>query len=369
MPFAHFLKAFFQKEKKYGSRDRKAIADYCYSAFRLGKAGLSLSPEERILTGYFLSHREPSDLLATFHPEWNDQVAESLTTKTSFLKNRIDISGIFPWKDALSEGIDANDYSSSFLTKPDLFLRIRPGNEDIVSNKLEKAGLAFERPESRVIRLANSAKIEGILEINKEVVVQDISSQHCIDFDWKNLLPPGHTPLRVWDACAASGGKSILLWDKLGPVDLTVSDSRASILANLEKRFIEAGIKSYKRLVADLTRPVSFEGERKFDLIIADVPCTGSGTWGRTPEQLVFFEEERIKEYVALQQKILTNTLSHLKPGGLLVYITCSVFRAENEKNVKWLEEKFSLTCLGCSSIEGYTKRGDSLFSGILRLD
>lgn len=172
----------------------------------------------------------------------------------------------------------------------------------------------------------------------------------------------------VWDVCAASGGKSILLWDLIGPFDLTVSDSRASILSNLSTRFSEAGIQGYKKFVADLTRPVSFEGNKKFDLMVVDAPCTGSGTWGRTPEQLVFFEQEKIGEYVQLQRQILTNSLPHLKPGGRLVYITCSVFKEENEGNVKWLEENFSLTCLGSGSIEGYTKRADSLYSAFFEI-
>lgn len=384
MPFSHFLKAWFKTEKKFGSLDRKVISDLCYSAFRLGKAGLSLSTEERILTGYYLTHQEPSDLLASLRPEWNEQVHLSQTEKLDRLNPPLDPSGIFPWLDQLSHGIEGPSYSLSFLTQPDLFLRIRPGHEKAVIEKLNTAKIPYTLIGSHTIQVQNGIKLEEVVEVNREVVVQDLSSQHCLDQDWgdwgisridlKNSIlkinpeNPKIPKLLVWDVCAASGGKSILLWDLIGPFDLTVSDSRSSILSNLSIRFSEAGIRGYKKFVADLTRPVSIEGNKKFDLMVVDAPCTGSGTWGRTPEQLVFFEQEKIGEYVQLQRQILTNSLPHLKPGGRLVYITCSVFKEENEGNVKWLEENFSLTCLGSGSIEGYTKRADSLYSAFFEI-
>lgn len=366
MPFSHFLKAFFQREKKYGSRDRKAIADYAYSAFRLGKAGKNWDTRERILSGFFLTHHQPSEMLAALRPEWNERMGDGILEKITLLRDPIDPLSIFPWTAFLSESIDREAYCLSYLTQPDLFLRIRPKQEEIVLQKLTKAGIPFEKPDQQAIRLPNSAKIDGVLEINKEVVVQDLSSQHCLDYDWKKMISPFPTPFRVWDACAASGGKSILLWDQWGPVDLTVSDSRASILANLQKRFSEAGIGPYKKIVADLTRPLNLDDHPLFDLIIADVPCSGSGTWARSPEQLVFFEETAIEKYVQLQRSVLTHLIPHLKPGGQLVYITCSVFKKENEENLNWLTKNFDLEEKEKRIHKGYPIKADSLFSARL---
>jgi 16S rRNA (cytosine967-C5)-methyltransferase len=64
---------------------------------------------------------------------------------------------------------------------------------------------------------------------------------------------------------------------------------------------------------------------------VADLPCTGSGTWSRTPEALYFFNPETITDYRQRQEKILSNITGRLKMGGVLVYITCSVFADENE--------------------------------------
>src|SRR6202012_5618700 len=61
------------------------------------------------------------------------------------------------------------------------------------------------------------------------------------------------------------------------------------------------------------------------DLVLADVPCTGSGTWGRTPEELCFFNPASILRYSTMQQQILTHIVPNLAPGAWLIYSTCSV--------------------------------------------
>ncbi|MCH5721051.1 hypothetical protein [Niabella hibiscisoli] len=97
-------------------------------------------------------------------------------------------------------------------------------------------------------------------------------------------------------------------------MELTVSDIRSSIIFNLKKRFQEARINNYRAFVADATHA---NPGKQFDLIIADVPCSGSGTWARTPEQLLYFEPTSIASFVKLQLAITTNAIQYLKPGGI----------------------------------------------------
>ncbi len=92
----------------------------------------------------------------------------------------------------------------------------------------------------------------------------------------------------------------------------------------------------------------------KFDLIIADVPCTGSGTWARTPEQLCYFNEKQIEKYSALQKQIIQNVIPYLNPGGLFLYITCSVFKKENEGIVDFIKQKFNLEIVKMRLLKGY---------------
>jgi 16S rRNA (cytosine967-C5)-methyltransferase len=200
-------------------------------------------------------------------------------------------------------------------------------------------------------------------------VVQDYSSQRVGEFiEMVRRSLSVHVPFSVWDCCAASGGKSIMAKDILGEIDLTVTDVRESMLVNLKKRFSSAGIKKYKSFIADLTVPVKGLTDKKFDLILADVPCSGSGTWSRTPEQLYFFDEKKIEEYTALQKKIVSNLMPHLQPAGYLLYITCSVFSKENEEAIAFIKEKFHLEVIKMGILEGHDKKADTMFAAIIHI-
>jgi 16S rRNA (cytosine967-C5)-methyltransferase len=135
-------------------------------------------------------------------------------------------------------------------------------------------------------------------------------------------------------------------------------------MINLKNRFQEAGIKKYRTYSADLT---IFEAKHptnniSYDLIIADVPCTGSGTWGRNPDSIYFFDIREIERYQALQKKILTNIIPVLKEGGTLIYITCSVFKKENEEVVQFIQQKFNLRMEKMALLKGFDQRADSFF-------
>ncbi len=360
IPLASFLKKFFSADKKFGSKDRKQVSALCYDYFRLGKALPGRSLDEKILTGTFLCEQSPNDFLAFHRPEWNEIIERPLLEKAAMAV--LDPKDVFPWGEELSTGLDHHSFCSSFFLQPDLFLRIRPGKKKIVLGKLAAAGISYLMPEDNCIELANSTKLDSLFELDKEVVIQDFTSQKVLDV-LKNpafLIPE---PISVWDCCAASGGKSLLIYDLLkGNMELTVSDIRESILANLKKRFSFAGINSYSSFIADLQDPGLQIQNSNFQLIICDAPCTGSGTWSRTPEQLFFFKKDMIGEYVKKQREIVSNVLPHLQKGGLFIYITCSVFREENEEVAGFIKEKFHLQLLQMELLKGYDKKADSMF-------
>lgn len=392
MPLHAWLKNFFREHKQMGSKDRRLVSNMVYGFYRLGHALRSMPAEERILVGLFLCYETPGELLQYFRPEWNEQIAFPLPEKIALLRGAgIDFepADIFPWKDELSEGIDHEAFCLSFLRQPDLFLRIRPGYEKEVLGKLAQpalqvpgTGVLHEFIPPFTLRLPNGFQVEEWFTPDREVVIQDYSSQKIADF----LQMTPDAPLSFWDACAASGGKSILAFDLNPGMDITVSDIRESILRNLRERFRRAGIKKYHSFVANLAAvPHGFPGigagqpvrgtqssktsqPQTYDLILADVPCSGSGTWSRTPEELYFFDPKKILHYSSMQKKIVATILPHLSKGASFVYSTCSVFRKENEEMASLIRDSFGLQPDRMENIKGYDQKADSMFAARFRV-
>jgi 16S rRNA (cytosine967-C5)-methyltransferase len=367
IPFSTFLKNYFAKEKKYGSRDRRMISSLCYNYFRIGTALSNTTIEERLLTGLFLCNDVPNEILQNEKPEWNKKINSTLPEK--ILIAGIDVEAIFSFTDELSESIDINAFCASFLIQPKLFIRLRPGKQIIVKNKLIAAKIDFEEISNNCLALANGTKLEEVAIINREAVIQDMNSQKAGEL---MTAANSDAPANVWDCCAASGGKSIMACDILSHINLMVSDIRQSILHNLQKRFKEAEIKDYNSFIADLTNYKNIHknlGDKKFDVIICDAPCSGSGTWSRTPEQLTFFNKDEITKYNNLQRSICTNTIPFLKKGGYFLYITCSVFKSENEDIVESIKQKLPLTLVKMELLKGYEMKADTMFAALFRFD
>ncbi|HLO38501.1 MAG TPA: hypothetical protein VK173_08425, partial [Lacibacter sp.] len=337
------------------------------SYFRLGKSLPDISIEEKLLAGLFLSSRASNELLQHLKPEWNDVVETGREKKVEMLNTAVDASSVFPFINELSEEIDVDEFAYSHLQQPDLFLRIRPGRKETVLHQLKAADVSFQLIGDTTIALPNATKIEELIMLNKDAVVQDYSSQRVGEFLENLKSEIENKKWNVWDCCAASGGKSIMAKDILGDINLTVSDVRESILVNLKKRFQEAGLKNYTSKVMDLSHSPLTSHHSPFDLIIADVPCSGSGTWGRTPEQLSFFQATAIETYSDLQKKIVSNTVKQLKSGGYFLYITCSVFKKENDDNIEWMQEELKLKLVKQKVIKGYTAKADTMFAALLK--
>ena len=364
-PLVHHLKKFFAADKKYGSKDRKAIASLCYNYYRMGSALREKTTEEKIIGAAFLCNCEESEMLAAIAPEFKEKIHLDVEKKCAFL-NAVP-ADIFPFADELTEEIDSTLFSFSFLLQPSLFIRVRPEKEVKVLEKLTESQIAFEEISASCISLPPATKLDGLINLNKEAVVQDRNSQLVFSYLQQDNVFLVNEP-SVWDCCAASGGKSILLYDLLqGHAHLTVSDIRENILHNLRTRFKDAGIKNYHSFIADLEAGKHLP-EKKYDIIICDAPCTGSGTWARTPEQISFFDVNRINDYAAKQKNIASAAIHNLKKDGLFFYITCSVFKKENEDVVDYLKEKFHLQLLQMEYLKGYEIRADTMFVAVFTM-
>lgn len=368
--FPVYLKKFFKQHKKYGSRDRKIIADLCFGFFRIGNAASAYSLIDQMVMGYFLTHDFDGGYLAFANPSLVDKIGETIDVKIEIIREQFkgfQLAELFPCHASVSADIDQHDFALHHLRKPSFFLRVRPLKRDKVLAALKAASIPAKLIGDISIRIDANVDVEKLIDLDVDAVVQDISSQKTI-----NLLTdlPTH-PTTIWDACAGSGGKSIMLADRYRKVGLYVSDIREEILEELERRFKLAGIVAQKLFCTDLQHPMSTQvaksnlPESGVDLIVADVPCSGSGTWGRTPELLRSFDATMISEYKFMQKSIVSRLPAQLKPGGHLLYITCSVFKKENDEVVDYIQQSLGLTLVRKEMISGINEGGDHLFAAL----
>ena len=367
-PLTHHLKTFFSLDKKYGSRDRKMIGAICYHYFRCANLfKQNHSTNNCIIYSTFLCEFGENEFLKNISPELYERINLSTVEKLNYLK--VNVDDFFAYTNEISDKIDKSKFALSFFQQPSLFLRIRPKKKVAVIDSLQKAKIAYELIGDNCLKFKNGLSLENQLRINRDVVVQDLNSQKVFDcLKEEEILPANQTAISVWDCCAASGGKSILLNDTLnGKIKLTVSDLRENILANLKIRLREAGINIQKKFVQDLSVASGLSPDEKFSIVICDAPCTGSGTWGRTPEQYFSFNKSSILNFTEKQQSILKNVIPHIEKNGLLIYITCSVLKAENEDMVKTIKDKFKLKVLEMNYLKGYESQADTMFVAVLR--
>jgi len=139
--------------------------------------------------------------------------------------------------------------------------------------------------------------------------------------------------LRVLDACAAPGGKTGHLLE-MGVLDVTALDVDAQRCERIHDNLDRLGV-SAKVLAADAGAPVDWWDGKPFDLILLDAPCSASGIVRRHPDVRWLRRESDIAQLAAIQQRLLQTLWALLKPGGRLLYCTCSVFAAEGRESVE----------------------------------
>jgi 16S rRNA (cytosine967-C5)-methyltransferase len=136
--------------------------------------------------------------------------------------------------------------------------------------------------------------------------------------------------LRVWDCCAAPGGKTLVMAARLADAEVLATDVSAKRLAAMQGRLRRyACAAEVKTAVLDAAKAPASVGE--FDLILCDVPCSGTGTLGRNPEIRLRLQAEELARQAARQEIILASALKRLAVGGRLVYSTCSLEPEECE--------------------------------------
>jgi len=140
---------------------------------------------------------------------------------------------------------------------------------------------------------------------------------------------------QVLDFCAGGGGKTLALAASMGATgQLYAYDSDARRLTDTVRRAQRAGVRNLQ--VRSPIHPGALSGlEGKMDLVFVDAPCTGSGVWRRHPDAKWRLTQAQLDRRVAEQDAVLSAAAAFVKPGGALIYVTCSLFAVENEDRVK----------------------------------
>lgn len=164
--------------------------------------------------------------------------------------------------------------------------------------------------------------------------VQDVSSALAVEAAG---IRPEH---RVMDVCAAPGGKSLLAAEKGESVlARDVSEYKIQLLAaNCER--MDAGnveIEQWDGRIFDETK------EGTADVVLLDVPCSGLGVMGKKRDIKYHVTPESMQSLTGLQQEIIRNSIRYVKPGGILIYSTCTIHRAENEEMARWISQNAEL--------------------------
>ena len=170
------------------------------------------------------------------------------------------------------------------------------------------------------------------------------------------------------DVCGAPGGKSLHIADKLkGTGMVTVRDLTEQKVALIEENIARSGFTNIRAEVHDALVPdQAWEG--RADIVLADLPCSGLGIIGRKPDIKYRMTMEQLAELAALQREILSVVQSYVKPGGKLIYSTCTIDSQENEENAAWFLENFPFDAVNLEGKLGETLNAASMKSGMIQL-
>ena len=343
----HALAAAFEENPRWGKRDRGFIAETVFEVVRWRRA-----------LGFLADSEEANAICAAQWvrmgyeiPEWwtfKGLTADEMIAREADLaaQPRVIRESIPDWLDSLgvAELGDAWDAEIAALNqRAPVFLRV-----NTLKNTREKAiewlashqVIATEVPGlPDALVLAPGKMLPKPLRTEGRVEIQDAGSQ---------LIAPLVDPQageRIIDTCSGAGGKSLHLAALMGNEGRVFAmDVDANKLGELERRAKRAGATCIKSKLINATTPADFTDIA--DRLLIDAPCSGLGTLKRQPDLKWRFKPAQLERVRSIQKELLATYSTMLKPGGRLVYATCSILPSENRAAVDSLIEKGGFTLI-----------------------
>ncbi|MDB6069325.1 MAG: hypothetical protein JWL81_496 [Verrucomicrobiales bacterium] len=338
---------------KWGRRDRAFVAETVYEIIRRKRRleVLAGSAEWWSVCGFWWGTQGYA------RPEWAawDEVAESVRIGRGAELEAMPAAVRFSTSDAF-DALGRQELGAGWeveLAAMDhaapVYLRVNPrrGNLSSVIAALEAGGVAVEPVPGCALglKLAAGKSVSAQMRESGLFEIQDAGSQQVAPFC---QVAPG---MRVVDACAGAGGKTLHLAALMeGQGDLLAMDVQERKLETLKHRAARATVKVRTALIDDA---VLTKNRALADRVLVDAPCSGSGTLRRQADLKYRIDEASVAENCRVQREVLERCAPLVRPGGKLIYATCSILPCENAGQVSWfsgahpefeLEEQHSIS-------------------------
>lgn len=334
-PADKFLSEFYRANHKYGSRDRHAITSSVFAFFRWKGCLEKLFEIDREnipgpALAAALAADEPS---CPVFPFWSSVAPEAIAAMSDpFERLRtvtntdldLDPYDLVPdWMPAEVPEASRQAWLDGLATRPSVWLRAQNITATELIRRLSSQGIQAERGSELLVDAVRVKSphihLDQLKGLSGNCEVQDFSSQ-CI------VWPAEPRPKeRWWDCCCGAGGKTLQLAAEGGKdVRIFASDIRQDVVEELKRRAAAARFRNIQ-VVTPLGGSLD-----EYDGVLVDAPCSASGRWRRNPEMRWIFQKEEIEKLVKTQFAIMYKAANTVRPGGKLVYATCSVFDAEN---------------------------------------
>jgi 16S rRNA (cytosine967-C5)-methyltransferase len=335
------VRNLLQSNSKWGSRDRRFIAGSIYTIVRWWKRYLYIAETtgqdtacfEKVLSVY-LYEIYGGDLETPLPIEIDELKYKQQVAKVVLIRA---VDGSVPeWMDELCVhelGKEIWEKELAILNKEaDVFIRVNTlkGNSKQTIETLQKEGIETNAfgAYSETLKLAERKPLQRLASFLKGMYeVQDAGSQMIAHY----LNPTPNA--KVIDACAGAGGKSLHIAALMKNKGQIISmDVEAPKLKELERRASRAGADIIKTKAIITGTITSLKNNA--DYVLLDVPCSGIGVLRRNPDDKWKLSKDRIDTLVKIQQDIIQEYSIMVKPGGVLVYATCSILPSENDKQI-----------------------------------
>ncbi|MEM7358964.1 MAG: RsmB/NOP family class I SAM-dependent RNA methyltransferase [Pseudomonadota bacterium] len=352
-PADRVMAQYFRSNRYIGSKDKAAISEYFYTVLRnklgytylLDQVGVSWGNRQLMAV---LLKEQGQDLAALFNGQQyspkplaiNDLAKLEALDLTALQDAPLHVQlGVPDWlaaglEDSLGEAYEREMRASNRRASTDIRVNTLKADVPSALSELEKLGYSLKTGQLSpwCLRFDGRVGLFGLKSFNQGwFEVQDQGSQVLA------LISRVKAGDRVVDFCAGAGGKTLAMaamMENKGSID--ACDVHGKRLQQLSKRAKRAGAHNIRvhTLTSERDKWVK-QHKEKADLVLIDAPCSGTGTWRRSPDSRWNLQPENLENLQQLQQSIMQSASRLVRPGGRLLYATCSLLKSENEAQIE----------------------------------